>query len=860
MFRPQALLLVGVAGALKDDINLGDVVVATKVYGYHGGNDEDDGFLTRPRAWDAPHELDQLARRIARMSSWTAVLDAASLQRLPTVHLKPIAAGEVILNSRVTPLAQQLHRTYNDAAAIEMESAGVASAGHLNRSLPVLTIRGISDKADGHKLHADAVGWQSTAAAHAAAFAIVLAGEILIRTTTTTTTDQPATSRTSVTTTPDRTDDPIAAAELPPTGARGGRPTREAGSSDRSEVDAPKDPPDLQQDWAEVWDALPIGSSLAERRIPNTPYRLRSPRFSRNSLGPLYAGTDEARHEPVSINLVMLPPDSESRFFEEVSRLMRLTAANVTSPRDAGYVVVDGVKRCLYLVLPAPDGIGVQELVERHGPLPKRATYELCLGIATALVGVHEADPPIVHGDIKPASVVVSAFGTVSVLCIGHQVSSAPTAATSQNADSFHFASPEQRDGRPLTAMTDLFALRVVLVHLLAGTHPADSISAPEAALAHDDGVRALLDRLGDVHSAVETCRVLRDALRAAPTDDPDLKSIVRPHIAGTQHWFPVFAPRYQRQLHHLDVCPIAARRAWPLGEDTVLVWELGTETLAVVRGTDLLWRDDGPLPVRKAVAGPGGRLAVAGWNGVVRCFTGGTLTARATLDGAIGDLRYAGSDLLVGAWNRALVRICDDGVARDLLAVDRGVHRIAVSDRGDRFAVADQSGGLMIYSDDRRVDTLPALGPVADIAYAGSRLVVLGDEAVAAVRLDGTRTAAVASPGAFALQSVSESGWCLLLIVTEGGPAGPVVQAWRIDEAERRRASFVLAAGETPLSMCATGRRLTVVRAGGGCAYRRDGVDLVTWSDAVSAQVSTDGQHIAVCRPGRVELFEDPR
>ncbi|HET9899342.1 MAG TPA: hypothetical protein VFQ44_30825 [Streptosporangiaceae bacterium] len=179
MFRPRALLFAGVAGAVKDDIDIGDVVVATRVYGYHGGKDEDDGFLARPRAWDAPHELDQLARYIARTASWTRLLAPSWRKREPVVHFKPIAAGEVVLNSRDTPLARQLHRTYNDAAAIEMESAGVSQAGHLNRSLPVLTVRGISDRADGAKRAADEADWQSTAAAVAAAFVVTLAAEII---------------------------------------------------------------------------------------------------------------------------------------------------------------------------------------------------------------------------------------------------------------------------------------------------------------------------------------------------------------------------------------------------------------------------------------------------------------------------------------------------------------------------------------------------------------------------------------------------------------------------------------------------------------------------------------------------------
>jgi adenosylhomocysteine nucleosidase len=178
LFRPEALLFVGVAGALKDDVALGDVVVGTRVYEFHGGRDEDGGFLARPRSWEAPHELEQTARRVARTRSWVGPLTNLDGQPAPTVHFAPIAAGEVIMDSRRTPTALHLRHHYNDAAAIEMESAGVAVAGHLNRSLPALTIRGISDTATGEKTLTDRLGWQTVAAAHAAAFSIELVRQL----------------------------------------------------------------------------------------------------------------------------------------------------------------------------------------------------------------------------------------------------------------------------------------------------------------------------------------------------------------------------------------------------------------------------------------------------------------------------------------------------------------------------------------------------------------------------------------------------------------------------------------------------------------------------------------------------------
>jgi adenosylhomocysteine nucleosidase len=170
-FRPKALLCVGIAGGLKDEIALGDVLVGTRIYALHSGRAHDDGFSPRPMAWPASHELEQLARQVARGRQW---------DRLPpAVHFKPIVSGEVVITGTGTSLTALLKATYDDAGAVDMESAGFAQAAHLNQSLPALSVRGISDKADASKGSTDASGWQVTAAGHAAAFAVSLAALVL---------------------------------------------------------------------------------------------------------------------------------------------------------------------------------------------------------------------------------------------------------------------------------------------------------------------------------------------------------------------------------------------------------------------------------------------------------------------------------------------------------------------------------------------------------------------------------------------------------------------------------------------------------------------------------------------------------
>ncbi|MFD9964571.1 hypothetical protein [Amycolatopsis sp. NPDC058986] len=177
-FAPSMLMFVGVAGGLRDWLRLGDVVVATRVYGYHGGRSEDAEFLARPRAWETSHRAEQTARWLARSSGWYRPMPSADPSAVPVVHFEPVAAGDVVLNSRVSDLAHQLRRTYNDAVAIEMESAGFAVAGHLNDRVPSITVRGISDLAGGAKDQTDGEGWQQVAARNAAAFAVAVAADL----------------------------------------------------------------------------------------------------------------------------------------------------------------------------------------------------------------------------------------------------------------------------------------------------------------------------------------------------------------------------------------------------------------------------------------------------------------------------------------------------------------------------------------------------------------------------------------------------------------------------------------------------------------------------------------------------------
>jgi len=170
-FHPRVLLFVGVAGGLKD-VRVGDVVIATKVYGYESGKAESE-FRPRPQVFGASYRLEQRARVEARQGDWMERLKSPFGEPRPRVLLGPIAAGEVVVASRASKISEFIQENYGDSLAVEMEGRGLLEAAAINDRVDALVIRGISDLLD-RKSESDALGSQELAAAHASAFAFEL--------------------------------------------------------------------------------------------------------------------------------------------------------------------------------------------------------------------------------------------------------------------------------------------------------------------------------------------------------------------------------------------------------------------------------------------------------------------------------------------------------------------------------------------------------------------------------------------------------------------------------------------------------------------------------------------------------------
>lgn len=173
-FNPQFIFFVGVAGGLKD-VEIGDVVVGTKVYAFEIGKAA-EVYKPRFEFGISNYALTQKAKALQIQETWQNKIIPTKFSSnfgTPKVYIKPIAVGEKVVANKNSAVYKLIKQNCSDALAVEMEGYGFLEAARPYTNISALLLRGISDLVDG-KGAADDSGSQLVASSNVAAFAFAV--------------------------------------------------------------------------------------------------------------------------------------------------------------------------------------------------------------------------------------------------------------------------------------------------------------------------------------------------------------------------------------------------------------------------------------------------------------------------------------------------------------------------------------------------------------------------------------------------------------------------------------------------------------------------------------------------------------
>jgi len=194
--------------------------------------------------------------------------------------------------------------------------------------------------------------------------------------------------------------------------------------------------------------------------------------IGRGGMGVVYEATDPFLNRRVAIKMMTVgfadKPDLLKRFFREAQSTGSLQHPNIVTVFELGDHAGNP-----YLVMEFLEGESLDAIISSRRQLSILEKIQAIIGVCHGLSHAHRRG--IVHRDIKPANIMVSKEGTVKIVDFGiAHIGAAKETRTGQIMGSVSYMAPEQVNGSPVDARTDLFSTGVVLYELFSYNHPFD--------------------------------------------------------------------------------------------------------------------------------------------------------------------------------------------------------------------------------------------------------------------------------------------------------------------------------------------------------------------------------------------------
>ncbi len=214
----------------------------------------------------------------------------------------------------------------------------------------------------------------------------------------------------------------------------------------------------------------------------------------RGGMAEVHRGRDTRLGRPVAVKLLRSDlardPSFQARFRREAQSAASLNHPNIVAVYDTGEDRFDGDPTGQpqpYIVMELVEGETLRDIIRSGRKVMPQRVAEIGSGILAALDYSHRHG--IVHRDVKPGNVMLTATGQVKVMDFGIARAVADSAATMTQTSSVlgtaQYLSPEQARGEKVDARSDIYSTGCLLYELLVGQPPFTGDSPVAVAYQH---------------------------------------------------------------------------------------------------------------------------------------------------------------------------------------------------------------------------------------------------------------------------------------------------------------------------------------------------------------------------------------
>ncbi len=204
-------------------------------------------------------------------------------------------------------------------------------------------------------------------------------------------------------------------------------------------------------------------------------------RIGIGGMAEVYRAQDTVLGRTVALK-IMLPQYAADSNFTDRFRQEAASAANLQSPYIVNIYDWGHDDDTYYIVMEYVRGSDLKTGIQERGALNQRKVAEIGSQVCRALSVAHKQD--IIHRDIKPQNIMIQPDGNVKVMDFGiARAKNSVRSKTSSVLGTAHYISPEQAQGKELTAASDIYSLGVVLYEAATGKLPFDGADAVSVAM-----------------------------------------------------------------------------------------------------------------------------------------------------------------------------------------------------------------------------------------------------------------------------------------------------------------------------------------------------------------------------------------